>query len=128
MFDNLSWSHLLVLGLAALFILGPQRLPEAAAWLARAFKQIREFSNGARAQLEREIGPQLHELREPIEQLREPLRELRELDPRRSASNWYRAAPNRVGHTADPPPQRDRASPGRELAPGEYPPVDPDAT
>ncbi|MBB1044362.1 twin-arginine translocase TatA/TatE family subunit, partial [Dietzia sp. DQ11-44] len=33
MFTNVGWSELLVLGVIALVVLGPERLPEAARWL-----------------------------------------------------------------------------------------------
>ncbi|MBB1054393.1 twin-arginine translocase TatA/TatE family subunit, partial [Dietzia sp. B44] len=36
MFTNVGWSELLVLGVIALVVLGPERLPEAARWLASA--------------------------------------------------------------------------------------------
>ncbi|MBB1051854.1 twin-arginine translocase subunit TatB, partial [Dietzia sp. CW19] len=32
MFTNVGWSELLVLGVIALVVLGPERLPEAARW------------------------------------------------------------------------------------------------
>ena len=36
MFDNVGWPELLVLALVGLFVLGPERLPAAAAWVASA--------------------------------------------------------------------------------------------
>jgi sec-independent protein translocase protein TatB len=119
--DNLSWGHLLVLGAAAMFILGPERLPEAATWLARTITQLRDFAADARARLQKEIGPELDQLRQPLEQLREPLRELRQLDPRRGVVNTLYDNPPLT--PATPP-----TTPARPLAPGERPPIDPDAT
>jgi sec-independent protein translocase protein TatB len=86
-FENVGWGEVLVLLIAGLFILGPERLPEAAAWLGRAIRQVKEFASGARNQLRQELGPEFDELRKPLEELRGPLQELRglrNLDPRRA--------------------------------------------
>jgi hypothetical protein len=50
----------------------PRATPEAAAWLGRAIRQAREAASGARQRLSREIGPELDQLRGPLQQLREP--------------------------------------------------------
>ncbi|HEY2207312.1 MAG TPA: Sec-independent protein translocase protein TatB [Pseudonocardia sp.] len=83
MFENVGWGEILVLVVAGLFILGPERLPEAAAWLGRTIRQVKDFASGARDQLRQELGPEFDELRKPLDDLRGPLRELRGLDPRR---------------------------------------------
>ena len=43
MFTNVGWSELLVLGVVALVVLGPERLPEAARWLASAIRKVHDF-------------------------------------------------------------------------------------
>jgi len=86
-FENVGWGEILVLLIAGLFILGPERLPEAAAWLGRTIRHVKEFASGARNQLRQELGPEFDELRKPLEELRGPLQELRglrNLDPRRA--------------------------------------------
>jgi sec-independent protein translocase protein TatB len=130
MFDSIGWPELLVLLLAALFILGPERLPSAAAWIGRSIRKVRDFATGARDQLRNEMGPEFDELRKPLENLRE----LRSFDPKRMVSqhlfndepanggNGTATKPN--GYT--PPPPAASAPP--PLAPGEKPPFDPDAT
>ncbi|MGH4001316.1 MAG: Sec-independent protein translocase TatB, partial [Pseudonocardiaceae bacterium] len=60
----------LILAVSGLFILGPERLPSAAAWLGRTIRQVREYATGARAQLRSELGPEFDELRQPLEDLR----------------------------------------------------------
>ncbi|MFJ1761769.1 Sec-independent protein translocase protein TatB [Amycolatopsis sp. NPDC088138] len=136
MFDSVGWGEILVLIIAGLFILGPERLPEAASWLAKSVKKVRDFATGAKEQLREEMGPEFDQLRKPLEDLRG----LRNFDPKRvvtqhlfdgdsdplgikgitnggsngttNGSNGYTAAP------AAPEP----------LKPGERPPIDPDAT
>ena len=130
MFDSIGWPEILVLLLAALFILGPERLPSAAAWIGRSIRKVREFATGARDQLRNEIGPEFDELRKPLEKLRE----LRNFDPKRMVSQHLFSedtnGPKPNGYTppppaATPPPAASTRPP---LQPGEKPPFDPDAT
>lgn len=79
MFDNIGPLELLTLALVGMFVLGPERLPEAARWVARTVTTIKEYATGARAQLRDELGSDFDELRKPLEDLRS----VRELDPRR---------------------------------------------
>ncbi|MGQ0483372.1 MAG: Sec-independent protein translocase protein TatB [Pseudonocardia sp.] len=149
MFENLGWGEILVLLVAGLFILGPERLPEAAAWLGRAINQVKGFATGARDQLRSELGPEFDELRKPFDELRQPLNELRGLrnnDPRRMVTralfdddppvkpNGYAPPPGgSAGYVAPAPGSatsrlHPAAEPPRQLGAGERPPIDPDAT
>ena len=66
MFDSVGWGEILVLVVAGLFILGPERLPSAAAWLGQTIRQVRQYATGAREQLRNELGPARgRELSEP---------------------------------------------------------------
>lgn len=78
MFTNVGWSELLVLGVVALVVLGPERLPEAARWLAGAIRKVKEFAGTAQQQLKDDFGTDLEEFREPLKQINE----LRGLSPR----------------------------------------------
>jgi sec-independent protein translocase protein TatB len=77
---DIGWGDFMVLVLAALFVLGPERLPGAAAQLGRTVRQIRTYASSAQAQLKSELGADFEELREPLESLRE----LRNFDPKRT--------------------------------------------
>lgn len=83
MFESIGWAEILVLGIAGLFILGPERLPDAAAWVGRSLRKVREFATGARDQLKNELGPEYDEFRKPIEDLRQ----LRNFDPKQMMAN-----------------------------------------
>jgi len=63
---GLSLEHLLILGVIGLFILGPRRLPEAAAWLARTTKIVRGYVGTAKEQIRSELGGDLDELRDTM--------------------------------------------------------------
>jgi sec-independent protein translocase protein TatB len=165
-FESVGWGEIFVLVVAGLFILGPERLPSAAAWVGKTVRQVREYATGARDQLRRELGPEFDELRKPLEDLRG----LRDFNPRRAVQrslfdddpapvkpNGY-AGPN--GSSASAVPNGSAAADGAAgtsglngastyggrngssdtvagngaapaasaLAPGERPPIDPDAT
>ena len=55
---GLTFEKLLVIGFIAVIILGPQRLPEYAAKLAKLIKQFRSFADGAKERLREEMGPE----------------------------------------------------------------------
>ncbi|MFP5068413.1 twin-arginine translocase TatA/TatE family subunit [Pseudonocardia nantongensis] len=68
MFDSVGWAEILVLVVAGLFILGPERLPEAAAWFGRAAARAREFTAGAGQKVRAEM-PEIDELSRPVREL-----------------------------------------------------------
>ena len=129
---NIGWGEFLILIVAGLLILGPERLPSAAAWLGRTVRQIREFANGAREQLRNELGPEFDELRQPLEDLRgfNP----RGLTPRSALTRhlFEDLDGDRFNGAIKPNGHATPAGPGvplyRPLQPGERAPFDPDAT
>jgi sec-independent protein translocase protein TatB len=134
MFD-LGIEKLFILAVVALFILGPERLPSAAAWLARTLRQVKNYANDANEKIRSEIGPGFDEIREPLDDLRSELGGLR---------TWRNPRAALLRHLSDdpiapyryPPPldgweptlSRHPLLPSPPLAPGERPPIDPDAT
>jgi sec-independent protein translocase protein TatB len=137
-FESVGWAEILVLIVAGLFILGPERLPEAASWIGRNVRKVRDFASGARQQLRDEMGPEFEEYRKPLEDLRS----LRNFDPRRAVTqHLFDGNEDPLGLNDDdgngsrngngskpngyPNVNRTEAEP---LKPGEKAPVDPDAT
>jgi len=129
-FENVGWPEILVLVIAGLFILGPERLPSAAAWLGRNVRKVREYASGARDQLKNELGPEYDELRKPLEDLQR----LRSFNPRTAMTkhlfddvgNDSSYKPN--GHPGPTGTNDVSKSDNRPLEAGEKPPVDPDLT
>jgi sec-independent protein translocase protein TatB len=141
---NISWGEFAVLIIAGLFILGPERLPGAAAWLGKTVRQVREYASGAREQLRSELGPEFDDLRKPLEDLRA----LRSFDPKRAITKHLLDATggydprddlkidlpglnggngaNGIKSNGFPAPTSPVEQ--RPLSPGERPPFDPDAT
>jgi sec-independent protein translocase protein TatB len=127
-FDSIGWAEILIIVVAGLFILGPERLPAAAAWLGRNVRKVREFASGARQQLKDEMGDDYEELRKPLQELQN----LRGMDPRRAMTKHLfedidvNQATKPNGHTPPPPvPVKPEES---KPTPGEKAPFDPDAT
>lgn len=113
---GLSGEKLLILGLIAVFILGPDRLPHYAQQLAKLVKSIRRMADGAKDQLANEIG----------EELDWKKLDPRQYDPRRiireALSDDLNVAPNATALN------KPKTQTQPKLAAGEQPPFDSEAT
>lgn len=78
MFGNIGWAEFMILLVAALVILGPERLPGAVSWVAKSLRQVKDYAGGATQQLKDELGPEFEDLRKPLAELNE----LRGMTPR----------------------------------------------
>lgn len=78
MFANIGWGEMLVLVIAGLVILGPERLPGAIRWTSSALRQARDYVSGATSQLREDLGPEFEDLRQPLAELQK----LRGMTPR----------------------------------------------
>jgi len=78
MFANVGWGEMMVLVIAGLVILGPERLPGAIRWTSGALRQARDYISGATSQLREDLGPEFDDLREPLSELQR----LRGMTPR----------------------------------------------
>lgn len=70
MFD-ISFIELITIGVVALVVLGPERLPAAARTLGSFLRKARESFNSVRAEFEREIGAS--ELKQQMSAVRQSL-------------------------------------------------------
>jgi len=59
---GLSFDKLLIIGVIAVFILGPERLPHYASQLARLVRSARDMANGAKNRMREEMGPEFDEI------------------------------------------------------------------
>lgn len=107
---GMGWPELLVIGIVAVFVFGPDRLPDLARQAGRFVRTARQMLDNARNDLSRELGDDFADLRDL---------NLRDLDPREvirrnviDAMNSPETVP--AGH--------------QPLRTGERPPYDPDAT
>jgi len=71
---EVGFSELLLVGIVALLVLGPERLPVAARTLGRGLGQARRAMQGLRTQMEREIDMP-HFERAPLQRLEKEIRQ-----------------------------------------------------
>lgn len=121
---DIGLPEILVILVAALFIFGPERLPEMAAKAGRLVRELRGMAAGAKADLTQAMGPELADLAELRKLGRLDLDLLGDLDPRRQISDAVRSA--------DPsqpvPPQPNGSAPSTPSTPSGQPRFDADAT
>jgi len=63
-FDSIGWGEILVIALAALFIFGPERLPDLAKDAAGALKRVRAAIADVRGHVDETLGDDFAELRD----------------------------------------------------------------
>jgi sec-independent protein translocase protein TatB len=125
-FLDLNVTKLLVLGVIALIVFGPERLPAMAAQAGRALRELRKLLDGARSELQENLPPEFSQL------------DLADLNPRRfvrkhlmeeiSGDGVIHNAIAEVRSAASGAARPDRALPAAVLAPGDRPPYDTEAT
>lgn len=118
---GLSGEKLLILGLIAVFILGPERLPHYAQQLAKFAKSIKRMADGAKDQLSNEIGEELDWKKLDPRQY-DPRRIIREALSDEIGVGAKAAAPNATALNQP----KTQAQP--KLAAGEQAPFDSEAT
>ena len=59
---GLTFDKLLIIGIIAVFLLGPERLPYYASQLARLVKSARTMANGAKDRMREEMGPDFDDI------------------------------------------------------------------
>jgi sec-independent protein translocase protein TatB len=132
MFANVGWGEMLVLVIAGLVILGPERLPGAIRWTSGALRQARDYISGATSQLRDDLGPEFEDLREPLSELNK----LRGMTPRAALTKHLLDGDDSIftGKFDRPEPSTDKpvsASAPQPVAQPEPPastPFDTDAT
>lgn len=96
---GINGGEILLLVLIAILVIGPNRMPEYAAKLARGIRQARVMAEGAKGQLKEQLGPEYKDLN------------WRQYDPRQYD-------PRRIVRQALIEPLEDAAAPLRD-APGQ---------
>jgi sec-independent protein translocase protein TatB len=59
---GLTFEKLFIIGIIAVIVLGPERLPYYASQLARLVRSMRDFANGAKERMREEMGPDFDEV------------------------------------------------------------------
>ena len=121
---GLSGEKLLILGIIAVIVLGPERLPEYAKGLANIIKNIRKMAEGAKTQIKDELGPEYEDV------------DWRKLDPRQYDPRRIirEALTEDLNFSAEKDALKDVAAAAtasvvvEHLSAGEKPPFDSEAT
>jgi Sec-independent protein translocase protein TatA len=109
---ELSFEKLIVIGVIATFLIGPERLPKYAAQLARLIRVLRGMASEAKGRLEEELGPDVDV-------------DWRRLDPRQYDPR--RIIREALLEDGDDDRRKMRAEPEQDLEPGDFDPAE-DAT
>ncbi|WP_350349497.1 sec-independent translocase [Agromyces sp. G08B096] len=59
---GLTFEKLLIIGVIAVFLLGPERLPHYAAKLGQLVRSLRDLANGAKDRMRDEMGPEFDDV------------------------------------------------------------------
>jgi sec-independent protein translocase protein TatB len=109
---DLSIPKLLVLGVLALVIFGPDQLPKMAAQAGRALRELRRMADGAKADLQDGLGPEFADF------------DINDLNPRNFVRKHLLEDPADSGGQNSRPLETSAST----LQPGESPPYDAEAT
>ena len=119
MFSSIGWPEIIVAALAALFIFGPERLPDLARDAASGLKRVRTAVTGIREQVNDSLGDDLPELRNLDLRKYHPRTFIRDQLLGDDGPTVHRGSATGAGAGPMPVRSRDHGTP---------PPFDPDAT
>ena len=109
---GIGFAEFMVIGVVALLVFGPDRLPDFARQAGRMVRQVRTMARQARDDIRTELGPEYSDF------------ELTDLDPRRAIRKHIIDA----AWEDDDDPDAEKPATAPTLRAGEIPPYDPDAT
>jgi sec-independent protein translocase protein TatB len=125
-FLDLNFTKLLILGVIALIVFGPDRLPAMAAQAGRALRELRKMLEGAKSELQENLGPEFSQL--DIADLNPKHFVRKHLMEEITGDGVIRSAIADVRNAANGAAVPSPALPAAMLAPGDRPPYDIEAT
>ena len=137
---DIGAGELLALGVVAVIVLGPERLPRYAAEAARVVRKVRRLADDARAEVSKELGPEFGDvsLRDlnPRTMVRKHLLDPIDLDslespddgPRRTSRPRSGATPGGATPGGAAPGGDGAGTPNGDKPAGDAPRYDPDTT
>jgi sec-independent protein translocase protein TatB len=120
MFSNVGWGEMLILVIAGLVILGPERLPGAIRWTSGALRQARDYVSGATSQLREDLGPEFEDLRQPLSELNK----LRGMTPRAALTKHLLDGDDSIFTGNFDTPKADTEKPVSQPAPSPVAPIE----
>ena len=132
---GLTFEKLLIIGVIAVFVLGPERLPYYASKLGQLVKQLRQMADGAKNRMREEMGPEFDDVdwKKLDPRQYDPRRIIREalLDDSPDPAPVIKPPAPVVAAPAAPIVSSAAVDRGRRIAAGETvdpPPFDPEST
>jgi sec-independent protein translocase protein TatB len=119
-------AKLLVLGVIALLVFGPERLPSIAAQAGRALRELRRMAEGAKSELQEHLGPEFSQF--DVADLNPKHFVRKHLMDELTGDGVLLGKIGENGNGANGTVLTDRPAPVIALAPGERPPYDAEAT
>jgi sec-independent protein translocase protein TatB len=121
---DLDLPKLLVLGVIALIVFGPERLPGLAAQAGRALRELRRMAEGAKSELQQNLGPEFSQF------------DINDINPKHfvrkhlldDVGDPLGLSSLADGNGSNGTTLTGRSTPTVTLAPGERPPYDAEAT
>ncbi len=107
-FFGIGLPEIILILVVALMVVGPKRLPEVAAQVARAIRQLRGYATDVTSQMRSELD----ELTREYEQVRNELDEFKDSTVKdvdsvtREVDRTVREAPAIIESSAEPPPEK----------------------
>jgi len=128
---DLDLPKLVVLGVIALVVFGPERLPSMAAQAGQALRQLRRMADGARSELQQNLGPEFSDFDlndiNPKRFVRKHLLDDIGTDPL-GISSLSDSGSSNGANGSNGTILTNRPAPTVTLSPGEQPPYDAEAT
>ncbi|TET95174.1 MAG: twin-arginine translocase subunit TatB [Dehalococcoidia bacterium] len=115
-FLGIGLPEIILILIVALIVVGPKRLPEVAAQIARVIRQLRGYATDVTSQMRSELD----ELTREYEQVRKELEELRQVAAKdldsvsREVERTVREAPAIIESSAEAEPEKRPSPPGEE--------------
>jgi len=112
---DIGFSELLVIGLVALIVIGPERLPKLARTLGHLAGRLQRYVSDVKADINREMElEELRKMRDTVQQAASGIESSVQGELNQAESELNRAADSTMGAGAPQPPE---VSPAQEAAP-----------
>jgi sec-independent protein translocase protein TatB len=118
MFD-IGFSELLVIGIVALIVIGPERLPRVARTIGHLMGRMQRYVADVKADIDREIElGELRKMRDSVQQAATNIETSVQSELNKAETDLNQAAQNAVGEPSAPAPSADaQVSPAQQAAP-----------
>jgi len=117
MFD-IGFSELLVIGVVALLVIGPERLPRVARTIGHLMGRMQRYVADVKADIDREVElEELRKMRDSVQQAATNIETSVQSELNKAETELNQAAASASGEVSAAPPAGAQVSPAQEAAP-----------